>query len=98
MVVFFENTGIKINFDFERFRYALENGPKSKNEYIDNFIYCIRELWMGCYLNGKKLMSKEDKQQSAKELKEKYLEFKTDEITKSLDEISKQIDVSALKR
>ena len=58
----------------------------------------MREMWIGCYLNGRKILSKEEKQQSAKELREKYLEFKDDEISKVLDDISEQINFSHSRR
>ena len=97
----FKNTGAQIQFDKNYLKFQLErkgDNVEYKSNIVNTLRDSMREMWIGCYLNGRKILSKEEKQQSAKELREKYLEFKDDEISKVLDDISEQINFSHSRR
>ena len=98
----FTNTGVKIDFDKDIFLCELKKDGDDLEQYKSNIVNelrdNIREHWVGCYLNGRKILSTEEKQQSAMELREKYQEFEDNEFSKILDSIGEQIDFPGRKR
>ena len=98
----FRNTGAKIEFDENKFlRESKIDGiglEKHKLDMISALKDCMGEYWVGCYLNGKKILSKEEKIESSKKIKDEYLKFKDEEISNILDYIGEQVNSSGHKR
>lgn len=98
----FQNTGVDIDFDKDELMSELKREGDDLEKYKLDIVKTLRdnmrELWVGCYLNGKKILSKEEKKQSANELKDNYLQFKEKEFSKILDEIGEHVEGSRITR
>ena len=81
------NCGVQIILDSEKF---------SDGKYKEELQQAMNEDWVGCYVNGKRVLSNEEKQTTATEKREEYEKMKDEIFSSTLGSIEEQ--VSHMKR
>lgn len=76
-----ENTGIRIKLDVEKFK---------DGTYKEDLQEVMGEDWVGCYVNGKKIKSVDERQAIAQEKNAEYEKMKEDLISATMSSIEQQ--------
>lgn len=87
---FLKETGISINLVPGKFRQLTESGVLKEKDWRDAIYIAYSSDWIGCYVNGKLVLSEADHNSKRSQLKKAYADYEGDCIEKVLGTISEQ--------
>ena len=88
--------GVQITLDREKFEQFKNRKSNQDIEVMEGLQHAMNEEWVGCYVNGKKVLSLKERRANATEKKEEYDKMKGDIFNSTIESIKEQ--VSHMKR